>query len=71
MIKKLNIKNYAIIKELEIPFKNGLTVITGETGSGKSLVLEALGVSLGKKAHKMMIRNGEEKAIIEITCKEK
>ena len=69
MIKKLNIKNYAIIKELEIPFKNGLTVITGETGSGKSLVLEALGVSLGKKAHKMMIRNGEEKAIIETDFK--
>mgnify|MGYP001258339233 CR=1 FL=1 len=65
MIKKINIKNYAIIKELEIPFKEGLTVITGETGSGKSLILEALGVSLGNKTHKMMIRNGEEKAIIE------
>ena len=65
MLEHLNIKNLVVVEELNIEFKFGMTVITGETGSGKSLILEALGVSLGKKAHKMMIRNGKDKAIIE------
>ena len=65
MLKRLDIKNYAIIDSMNIDFKQGLTVITGETGSGKSLLLEALSVSLGKKAEKTMIRNLSDKAIIE------
>ena len=64
MIKSLTINNFAIIKDLNIPFKKGLTVITGETGSGKTLILDALRASLGFKADKIMVRNGEEKAII-------
>ena len=67
MIKSLSIKNFAIIKEMKIPFNKGLTVITGETGSGKSIILAALGMSIGGKSDKYMIRNGEEKSEIE-TC---
>lgn len=65
MIKTLYIKNFAIIKELKIPFKKGLTVITGETGSGKSVILKALGISIGGKISKYMVRSGKEKSIIE------
>ena len=67
MIKSISINNFAIIKDLNIPFKKGLTVITGETGSGKTLILDALRVSLGFKADKIMVRNGEENAIIILT----
>ena len=65
MIKKLYIKNFAIIDEIDINFEPGLTVVTGETGSGKSILLEALGVALGAKADKIMIRNGAERAVVE------
>ena len=65
MINKLKIKNYEIIDSLEIDFRSGLTVITGETGSGKSLILEALSVSLGRKAEKIMIRHLSEETIVE------
>ena len=64
MIRKISIENFAIIKELDIPFKKGLTVITGETGSGKTLVLDALRVSMGQKADKIMVRNEEKNATI-------
>ena len=65
MIQKLYIKNFAIINEIDINFEPGLTVVTGETGSGKSILLEALGVALGAKADKIMVRNGAERAVVE------
>ena len=65
MIERLSIKNFAIIEEADIKFKPGLTVITGETGSGKSILLEALAVALGSKADKIMVRNGSERAVVE------
>ena len=64
MIERLCIKNFAIIEEVDIKFKPGLTVITGETGSGKSILLEALAVALGSKADKIMVRNGAERAVV-------
>ena len=67
MIQHLYIKDYAIIDEANIKFNPGLTVITGETGSGKSLILEALTVSMGGKADKIMVRNGTPRAVIEVT----
>ena len=66
MIQHLYIKDYAIIDEANIKFNPGLTVITGERGSGKSLILEALTVSMGGKADKIMVRNGTPRAVIEV-----
>ena len=66
MIRKIYIKNYAIIDEINIDLKPGLTVITGETGSGKSILLEALGVCLGSKVNKEMVRNNEKRAVVEV-----
>jgi DNA repair protein RecN (Recombination protein N) len=66
MIKNLLIKNFAIIEEISIDFDPGLTVITGETGSGKSIIIEALSVSAGKKTDRMMIKSGTENSIIDL-----
>lgn len=59
MLKSLSIKNVALIREAEIDFSNGLNVLSGETGAGKSVVLEALNFALGQKADKSMICHGE------------
>jgi len=65
MIQRLYIKDFAIIDEVDLNLRPGFTVITGETGSGKSILLEALGVSLGRKADKIMVRDGSDRAVIE------
>lgn len=66
MIKKLFIKDFAIIRELDIPLKNGLTVITGETGAGKSILLKALGFALGAKSDKTYVRSGQDQSVVEV-----
>ena len=65
MIKTLQIKNYAIIEALEIKFSNGLTIITGETGAGKSILLGALGLIMGKRADTKALYDVTKKCIIE------
>ena len=65
MINSLLIKNYAIIEELEIDFSDRLTIITGETGAGKSILLGALGLIMGKRADTKSLYNEEKKCIIE------
>lgn len=65
MLKELSIKNFAIIDDLKIEFTEGLNLLTGETGSGKSIIIEALGVVLGGRTSKDLIRTGEDRAIIE------
>ncbi len=65
MLKKLHIRNYAIIEEIEISFSEGLTIITGETGAGKSILIGALSLILGERADSKMLLNQEEKCIIE------
>jgi len=65
MIQRLLIKDFAIIREMEIPLKKGLTVITGETGAGKSILLKSLGIALGGKAHKTDVRSGKGQAVVE------
>lgn len=67
MIKKLIIKNYALIDELEIDFGNGLSIITGETGAGKSIMLGALGLLLGERADTKVIADNSKKTIVEAT----
>ena len=65
MLKSLLIKNYALIDELNVQFSGGLVIITGETGAGKSIIIDALGLVIGERAHTEMIRTGAEKAIVE------
>ena len=65
MIKRLSIKNYAIIEEVEIKFSNNLTIITGETGAGKSIMLGALGLIMGNRADTKSLNNPHQKCIIE------
>ena len=65
MLQQLSIKNYAIIDSLEIDFKKGFSVITGETGSGKSIILGALQLLMGQRADSKSILNSDKKCIIE------
>ncbi|WP_315544042.1 DNA repair protein RecN [Capnocytophaga leadbetteri] len=65
MLTALSIKNYALIEDLKVDFPEGFIIITGETGSGKSIMLDALSLILGKRADMSALRNKEEKCIIE------
>ncbi|MDR2147981.1 MAG: DNA repair protein RecN [Tannerella sp.] len=65
MLKSLNIRNYVLIDELDIRFEGGFSVITGETGAGKSVILGALGLVLGERADSKSIQSGKEKCVIE------
>jgi len=65
MITSLSIKNYALIEKLVIDFSKGFSIITGETGAGKSIILGALGLVLGKRADLTSLKNKEEKCVIE------
>lgn len=67
MLTALTIKNYALIDELQVRFNNGLTIITGETGAGKSILLGGLSLILGKRADLSNVKNGSEKCVIEAT----
>ena len=64
MLQQLTINNYAIVDSLEIELDPGMTVITGETGAGKSIMLDALGLTLGDRADREVIRGGAERADI-------
>lgn len=65
MLNKLFVKNYALIRELELTFDRGLTIITGETGAGKSIILGALGLILGNRADTSTLLDKNEKCIVE------
>lgn len=65
MLKHLYIKNYTLIEELDIEFCKGFSVITGETGAGKSIVLGAIGLLLGQRADSKAIKAGSDKCVIE------
>lgn len=65
MLTALSIKNYALIDDLKVDFPEGFIIITGETGSGKSIMLDALSLILGKRADKTSLRNKDEKCVIE------
>ena len=67
MLSRIFIKNYILIDELEIDFSNGLNIITGETGAGKSILINAIDIAFGAKAGREVIKNNTDKAIIEIT----
>ena len=65
MLKELHIKNFALIDRLDIDFESGFSVITGETGAGKSIVLGAIGLLMGQRADTKAIKTGEQKCSIE------
>lgn len=66
MISHLHVKDFAIINEMDIDFHSGLNIITGETGAGKSIIIEAVSLALGSRADTAFIRSGKNKAIIEL-----
>ncbi len=65
MLKELSIKNFAIIDQLRVEFRPGLNVLTGETGAGKSIVVDALNLALGERASGDLIRTGSDEAVVE------
>ncbi|OFO62837.1 DNA repair protein RecN [Peptoniphilus sp. HMSC075B08] len=65
MLLELNIENFAIIENMKIEFESGLNVLTGETGSGKSIIIDSLGLVLGQRANKDIIKKGKDRAFIE------
>jgi DNA repair protein RecN (Recombination protein N) len=65
MLKRLHIRNYALIDEIQIDFADGLTIITGETGAGKSILLGALGLVMGERADTKVFYNDREKCVVE------
>ena len=65
MLQSLAIKNFALIEDMKVPFSKGFTIITGETGSGKSILLDALALVLGRRADLSALRNKEEKCVVE------
>ncbi len=67
MLSKIFIKNYILIDELELEFSKGLNIITGETGAGKSILINAIDIAFGAKAGREVIKTGAEKATIELT----
>ena len=64
MLTKIFIKNFALIDELEINFSNGFSTITGDTGSGKSILLNALSLVIGRRADHKILKNNNIKCII-------
>jgi DNA repair protein RecN (Recombination protein N) len=67
LLTRLQIQNFALISELTLDFKDGLTVVTGETGSGKSILLGALGLALGARSNSLNVRHGADICIVEAT----
>ena len=65
MLRELRIKNLAIVDDLKVRFEKGLNVITGETGAGKSIIVDSLGLALGSRAQSDLIRSGEKEAVVQ------
>lgn len=66
MLKNIHLKNLALIEEADIDLKEGLNIMTGETGSGKSIIIGSVNIALGEKANKQMIRRGSSFGLIEL-----
>ena len=65
MLKKLSVNNYVLIDQLDIRLEKGLSIITGETGAGKSIILGALGMISGQRVDASLLLNKEKKCIVE------
>ena len=71
MLTRLHIENFALIHEITLEFENGLTVLTGETGSGKSILIGALGLAIGERGNASNIRQGAKLCVVEATFLDK
>lgn len=65
MLRRLQIRNYALIRELDVDFSSGLTIITGETGAGKSILIGALSLILGQRSDSAVLKDKERKCVVE------
>ena len=65
MLSYISVKNFAIIENIEVDFNKGMTALTGETGAGKSLLIDAIGLLLGDRATTNIVRTGSKKAEVE------
>lgn len=66
MITHISIKDFAIIEDVQIDFREGLNIITGETGAGKSIVIEAISLALGARADASFVRTSKDKAVVQM-----
>src|SRR5436305_1017692 len=64
MLRHLTVRNIVLVEQLELEFERGLGVLTGETGTGKSILLDALGLALGARADAALVRSGEESGAV-------
>ena len=64
MLTELHIENIAVIEKADIEFRKGLTVLTGETGAGKSIVVDSLGAVLGARTSREFVRTGADKGVV-------
>lgn len=71
MISQIRIKDFAIIDHVDLTFQEGLNIITGETGAGKSIIIEAISLALGSRADTAFVRTGKEKAVIQLVAEAK
>ena len=67
MLQSLHVKNLALIEEAELEFQEGLNILTGETGAGKSVLIGSINLALGGKFDKEMLRTGADSALVELT----
>ena len=66
MLRSLHVKNLALMEETEVEFGEGLNILTGETGAGKSLLIGSVNLALGGKFEREMLRKGAESALVEL-----
>ena len=65
MLKTLTVWNFALLEHVQVEFGSGLNILTGETGAGKSIIIDSIGLVIGERASKELIKSGEEKARVE------
>ena len=66
MLQNLHVKNLALINETEVEFKEGLNILSGETGAGKSIIIGSINLALGEKVQKEMLRDNVDTALVEL-----
>ena len=66
MLRNLHIKNLALIREIDVDFAEGLNILTGETGAGKSIIIDSVNLALGGKGHRSLVREDAEYGLVEL-----